>query len=163
MKRSKKATLVIMASVSVLTGCERVPIDTFVTMSDCEHRFQPSVCEDAFARAKSLHRTSSPIYDDARDCDDDYGYGQCYSIGGGYVPNMSGVVVSDSPGYHPFPVYQYAGSSTMHNASGSAHFVPNQHAYTRVSKLQPERGSRITKRGGFGSIGVSKSKFSFGG
>lgn len=163
MKRSGKATLVIMASVTMLAGCERTPIDTFVSIGDCERRFQTSVCEGAFSTAESLHRSSSPSYDDVRDCDDDYGYGRCTSSGSGYVPNMAGVVISDSPQYQPFPVYQYAGASTMHNASGSAHFVPGQHIYTRVSKLQPQSGSRITKRGGFGSIGASKSKFSFGG
>ncbi|MGI5310519.1 DUF1190 domain-containing protein [Rheinheimera sp. WS51] len=81
-KRSKTARLIMMVPAAglMLTGCGEEPVEVQVynTPDECAAYYNPPAqCQAAFAEAKALHPKVAPRYSNKRECETDFGAGQC--------------------------------------------------------------------------------------
>lgn len=179
MKRSRKASLVMMGTVPfLLAACENSERAlVYRTVSEC-HRDQvlsAEQCESQFARAGYESSRVAPRYGHIGDCQADFGPGNCQMSGRHYIPQMRGMLVSDP---RPDPEEEASGAS----ASGSGRYYVPQPLYearddkgmlrspdnqkvsrlsgpvvVKESLLQAKPKARVVSRGGFGRAAAARA------
>lgn len=160
MKRSKKAMLVVMASVSVIAGCDSEAPESahvFRNMQQCESYYNKNVCLEKHKIAESSHRQSAPKFQDKKDCEATFN--NCSYGSGGYIPIMNGFMTpsniqDNNTRLQTQPLYGSGNNiktaSGMSFANTGANKVRPSSFQRPVSSTYVSKGSSVS-RGGFGS------------
>lgn len=185
----KYSAIFISVSTSIfITGCnDTEKVSVYKTIQDCERTAADKQAKDHCAldyqNALAQNEKTAPKYSSQKDCEDEFGIGQCNSQTNTsnsshnsfmWFPLMSGYS-SSSANYPSQPLYSSNNySSPMYgkfvdskgNSFGS--FTSNGTANVSKSSLEPKPSSTTTtNRGGFGStvskMSSSSSSHSLGG
>ena len=170
MKRTRFIKLAILGGAPLLlAGCEeeRQAI-VYESVDACISAAQipEQSCREDYARAEVEHATTAPRYYSSRDCEADFGAGQCQQnsqSGGFFMPFMTGYMIASlmrgggnnwyaSPGSHSSqPLYRTNGSSTWRTADNTQ--IGNRSGATNVpaSSAKPATRAVTMSRAGFGS------------
>ena len=126
-----------------------------------------SVCKAEFAKAQKLHNEVAPRYNDARDCNSDFGYNRCYSYRSSsgtsiWLPFMMGYMLAPRGGMgfvSSQPLYRTASNPNSYYTAGNRPVGSvSATGHTRVAKSEVSRPSartRTVSRGGFGARATS--------
>lgn len=170
MKRSRFLKLAVLgAAPMLLAGCEEErPAIVYESVEACISAAQipEQTCREDYARAEVQHAATAPRYYSSRDCEADFGAGQCAQSrqsGGLFMPFMTGYMIASlmqgggnnwysSPGSHSSqPLYRTNGSSTWRTADNTQ--IGNRSGATNVpaSSAKPATRAVTMSRSGFGS------------
>lgn len=187
MKRSKKATLLLMAPITatlILTGCAEEPVVDALVFKNPEEcaassTLSPEQCKTDYEKAKKLSSNVAPKYANKTECETDFGVGKCETApaqtGGSsfFMPMMMGYMMgkmfnnqagtmNTNSAFAPQPLYKSRNdSSTFRTATNSPVSRQTGLVPIRASQTQPKAAS-MTRRGGFGAQAASRSMFSGG-
>jgi len=190
MKRSLAVTLVLMGSAG-LSGCGDSEIDSAVyqNFAECVQSglYDQARCEADYRQALAAHVQTAPAYTSQRDCEAEFGVGQCEArsaetlgmqqaansqsnetvqAGGGsfFLPMMAGYMMgsmlSGNNRMAPQALYRQNGQGAFVNGNGAR--VANSTGAVRLrsssSAVQaPKTRTTTMARGGFGSRATSIS------
>jgi uncharacterized protein YgiB involved in biofilm formation len=173
MKRSKKACLTIMASVTLVSGCTPEPTvqaGIFNNTEECAAYYNKAICEQEQRTAKAVHQQVAPRYSSEADCKADFDRCETSSSGGGFIPMMTGYMMGYNPvggqsnvyerSFQSTPLYKskddkntYRTATNVPVASGGAGFINT----TRSSVSQYSTPAGNVNRGGFGAQAAARS------
>ena len=182
MKRSVAISLAILGSGIALSSCSEqksVEAAAYSNPDQCiaAGKFSREDCLSDYRTAVADFEKTAPAFKDKKDCEDEFGEGQCQTSatthpagGGSFVPYMMGYMMgsnhsSSSPiAVAPQALYRSKSSSEFVNGSGVA-VTKNLGSFTFKSRSStfsaPSPSTRTIARGGFG--GRSSFGGSFGG
>ena len=187
MKRSRKASLVLMGTVPfLLAACENSERAlVYRTVSECQRDqvLTSEECETRFTRAGYESERVAPRYRNQQDCEADFGPQQCQSSSGYFIPLMRGVLVKD-----PRPALNEdeqgsAGAGAGGGGGGGSYYssvaqplyesrddkgmlrTPDNDKVSRLSGpvevkesyLQAKPTARVVSRGGFGRAAAARA------
>ena len=127
-------------------------------------------CETAYKKAQAEAARTGPKYSNIRNCEAEFGTGQCRQERGGvFMPLMAGFLVGQVLSNSYNPVYRYNNrSSSNYNrimtADGGVIGKAGKSSYRVDSdSLKPKpRTTRTVSRGGFGAVASAKSNWGGG-
>lgn len=127
-------------------------------------------CEIAYKKAQAEAARTGPKYSNIRNCEAEFGTGQCRQERGGvFMPLMAGFLVGQVLSNSYNPVYRYNNrSSSNYNrimtADGGVIGKAGKSSYRVDSdSLKPKpRTTRTVSRGGFGAVASAKSNWGGG-
>ena len=157
-------------SVIALSACEEPKVDAaiFDSLQQCinEPGMLREDCEKKYAEAKSQHAAVAPKYTSARDCQADFGAGQCeeapyrtQSGGSVFMPLMMGYMMGSMIGGRGYgssqPLYRTAKDRKTYRTADNrkAGTATGRTQVARSATSRPSFKSSTIKRGGFGSSG----------
>lgn len=181
MKRSRKASLVMMGTVPfLLAACENSERAlVYRTVSECQRDqvLTTEECETRFTRAGYESERVAPRYRSESDCEADFGPQQCQSSGRYFIPLMRGVLVKD-----PRPAPNEEEESGSGGGGGSYYRSVAQPLYesrddkgmlrtpdndkvsrlsgpveVKESYLHAKPTARVVSRGGFGRAAAARA------
>ena len=180
MKRSRKASLVMMSTVPfLLAACENSERAlVYRTLSECQRDqvLTTEECETRFANAGYESGRVAPRYRTVSDCEADFGPQSCHASGAYFSPLMRGVLIKDP---RPDPKQEEESSGT--NGGGGYHYVsqplyesrddkgmlrtPDNNKVSRLSGpvevkesfLRAKPTARVVSRGGFGRAAAARA------
>jgi uncharacterized protein YgiB involved in biofilm formation len=176
-KRSKAAGLTAIGALSMVTACsgpseeelsraefgEAQEVSMFQNSTECADSFEftEQQCRDAERAARGADASSAPRFEDQRDCEDQFGTGNCRSSGSFFMPLMTGFMIGQfmsGSRYRYAPLYKdqrdgdhYSGSGAwIHKKkSKSGKYLIGSKAFDPITPAVQTR-SAIASRGGFG-------------
>jgi uncharacterized protein YgiB involved in biofilm formation len=177
-KRSKAVGLTAIGALSMVTACsspsedelsraefgETKEVSVFQNATECANSFQHTEeqCREAEKTAWNQDNESAPRFEDQRDCEDQFGNGNCRSGSGFFMPMMTGFMIGQflsGSRYRYGPLYKDKRSGTYFSGSGgwihknkskNGKFLIGQKAFDPVKPTVQTR-SQVASRGGFGS------------
>ncbi|WP_075186905.1 DUF1190 domain-containing protein [Teredinibacter haidensis] len=196
MKRSKNISLDFMRKVSAkkipivrplalaiaaitLAGCSsKEDVQVVNSVDDCISRTKLSAeqCEAAYQRALIEAERTGPKYTSQRNCESEFGSGQCRQSNGVFMPMMAGYMIGSMMSRNDYsrgsifnPVYRYNRPFSSYNdrlmtADGKVIGRAGQSSYkVGKSNLRAKpSATRTMSRGGFGSVASAKSSWGGG-
>jgi uncharacterized protein YgiB involved in biofilm formation len=189
MKRSKHIQLDLMRKGSAQTFALRplVAAIAAVTLAACGSEEEAAVvnsvedctakttlsridCETAYKKAQAEAARTGPKYANSRNCEAEFGTGQCRQQRGGvFMPLMAGFLVGQVLSNSYNPVYRYnnrlsSNYNRIMTADGGIIGTAGKRSYRVGSdSLKPKaRTTRTISRGGFGAISSAKSSWGGG-
>ena len=182
MKRSRKASLVLMGTVPfLLAACENSERAlVYRTQSECQRDqvLSAEECANRFTRASYESERVAPRYRNERDCEADFGPQSCQSNGAYFIPFMRGVLVKDP---RPAPNQEEESGGASGGGGGSYYHVsqplyesrddkgmlrtPDNNKVSRLSGpvevkesfLRAKPTARVVSRGGFGRAAAARA------
>ena len=189
MKRSKQINIDFMRKVSrqtfvrhplvaaiaaaTLSACgsqEDVTVVSSVEECSANTTLSRAECESAYIKAQAEAARTGPKYASNRNCEAEFGAGQCRRQSGGvFMPLMTGFMVGQLMSNSYNPVYRYNNRSSRNynkimTADGGIIGNAGQRSY-RVDSNSTKPKARTTRtisRGGFGAIASAKSSWGGG-
>ena len=176
MKRSRKASLVLMGTVPfLLAACENSERAlVYRTVSECQRAqvLTSEECETRFTRAGYESERVAPRYRTQQDCEADFGPQQCQPSSGYFIPLMRGVLVKDP---RPAPNDDEQGGAGYYSSVAQPLYesrddkgvlrTPDNDKVSRLSGpvevkesyLQAKPTARVVSRGGFGRAAAARA------
>src|ERR1700691_4018365 len=121
MKRSKKITLILLASISSLavTGCGDPDNKIFHSKEECLKTYDQKQCDDAWNQAQNDYTKNAPKFTSMQDCENQFGLSACQTAPNitqdnsqsMFMPFMLGYMMGNYGGgysYTPIRVAPYA-------------------------------------------------------
>ena len=182
MKRSRKASLVMMGTVPcLLAACENSErVLVYRSLEECAAAgiLSSQQCYAEFSKARYESERVAPRYRRVEDCQADFGSQQCQPNGSHFIPLMRGVLVKDP---RPAPEDE-EGSSTGGGSAGGGRYFVTQPLYesrddkgmlrtadnrnvsrlsgaydVKSSLLDAKPSAKLVSRGGFGRAAAARA------
>lgn len=181
------AVALLGAAAFGLAACQETPATdaaSFENLDSCLAAatpggwFTPEDCQSTFAEAQALHDETAPRYEDAALCEQEHGAGNCQADpaasaqGGGmgsvFMPLMMGYLLGSMLGggrpvaqpimTKPGGGFTTPGGTSIGNIGGAGKVSTDAFTKAPVTKGQPAMSAAdVSKRGGFGATGSSRS------
>ena len=167
------ATAIAAVTLSACGSQEDVAVVNSVEECSANTKLSRQECEAAYQKALAEADRTGPKYRNNRNCEAEFGPGQCRRNSGGvFMPLMAGFMVGQllSSGNNSYnPVYRYnnrlsSNYNRIMTADGGIIGKAGQRSY-RVDSDAVKRKPRTTRtisRGGFGAIASAKSSWGGG-
>lgn len=147
--------------VAVVSSVEECSATTALSRADCEI---------AYKKAQAEAARTGPKYASSRNCEAEFGTGQCRQERGGvFMPLMAGFLVGRVLSNSYNPVYRYnnrlsSNYNRIMTADGGLIGTAGKSSYrVNSDSLKPKpRTTRTISRGGFGAIASAKSSWGGG-
>lgn len=171
MKRSSFTTLCLGTALTVpflLGGCEKQQeAGIYKDVASCTaDGYSQKECEKALADAEKQHVSLAPKYDTKKNCEDDFGSGQCQQTAQQghasffpyyywYMMGRNGVVTQ--------PVYRTADGYFRSSGGTDLGYSAGRTSVSEsAAKARPSVSTTTVERGGFGAFGRARAGGGFG-
>ena len=163
-------TAIAAVTLSACGSQEEVTVVTSVEECSANTKLSLAECESAYIKAQAEAARTGPKYSSNRNCEAEFGAGQCRPQSGGiFMPLMTGFMVGQLLSNSYNPVYRYNNRSSPNynkimTADGGIIGKSGQRSYQVDSdSVKPKpRTTRTISRGGFGAIASAKSSWGGG-
>jgi uncharacterized protein YgiB involved in biofilm formation len=163
-------TAIAAVTLSACSSQEEAVVVSSVEECSTKTTLSRADCEAAYKKAQVEAARTGPKYSNARNCEAEFGPGQCRQERGGvFMPFMAGFLVSQVMSNSYNPVYRYnnrlsSNYNRIMTADGGIIGTAGKSSYRVDSgNLKPKpRTTRTISRGGFGSIASAKSSWGGG-
>ncbi|MFT5172150.1 MAG: hypothetical protein ACI8W7_000314 [Gammaproteobacteria bacterium] len=163
-------TAIAAVTLSACGSQEEVAVVSSVAECSANTKLSRADCESAYKKAQAEAARTGPKYASSRNCEAEFGRGQCRQQSGGvFMPLMAGFMVGQLLSNSYNPVYRYNNMlspnyNRIMTADGGIVGKAGQRSYRVDSdSVKPKpRTTRTISRGGFGAIASAKSNWGGG-
>jgi len=165
---------IVVGGSTVLVGCGGADAFVYRTISECEldHPSKVQHCELSYRRALSEWNRTAPRFMSMKDCEYDFGYGECREQNRRFSPVLAGFMLAqreDSDDIYdldfdrPKPLGKSKSRSAYNKWVGANGVIFGDATGHRMKvsrkQMRPLKGgARTLGRGGFGKIASSSSR-----